>query len=201
MSHDDFLYKAKTKQICLIIASKVNHLMTWISTNTNHLNQVLSQNSTNYEIYHSPKLAAMTTIAQQPLLLPSPALSHFPNFSLAAKMQRTPFQLSYWSSKCMAHYNFLLLIVIPGIHSLACFALTGSLVILIKPCSILLKFFPTHCYTVSIFTTVLPCSYLMHFMQSFINIEIIYVNNCQIDKDVAYHCINVTQQPTIVLMF
>ena len=41
----------------------------------------------------------------------------------------------------------------------------------------------------------------MHFMQSFINLGIIYVNYCQIDKAVAYHCIDVTQWPTIVAMF
>ena len=34
----------------------------------------------------------------------------------------------------------------------------------------------------------------MHFMQSFINLEIIYVNYCQIDKAVPYHCIYVMQK-------
>ena len=67
------------------------------------------------------------------LILP---LTHFLNFPLAAKVLRPPFQPSHWSSKCMAHYNFLLLIIIPGIHSLARLAMTRSLIILLKPCSI-----------------------------------------------------------------
>ena len=104
----------------------------------------------------------------------------------------------------MAHYNFLLLTIIPGIHNFTCLhdnKITRSIN------KTLLNFveiyFPIHCYTISIFTTVLPCSYLMHFIQNFINLEIIYVNHWPIDKAMDYHCIDVLQKtwwPTIALM-
>ena len=34
----------------------------------------------------------------------------------------------------------------------------------------------------------------MHFMQNFINLEIIYVNHWLTDKAVDYHCIDVSQK-------
>ena len=94
----------------------------------------------------------------------NPTPTHFLNFPLVAKMLRPPFQPSHWSSKCNAHYNFPLLIIIPGIHSLACLMMTRSLIILIKPCSILLKFILQTLLHCIYFFTILPCSYLMHLM-------------------------------------
>ena len=47
---------------------------------------------------------------------------------------------------------FLLLIIIPGIHSLTCLAMTRSLVIYIKPCLILLKFILSHTVTLYLFS-------------------------------------------------
>ena len=83
----------------------------------------------------------MTTLAQNFLPTSNPALSHFPDLSLATKLQRPLFQLSHWSPEHMAHYNLLLLIIIPGIHIIShAFVTSSSLVIPIKPYSILLKF-------------------------------------------------------------
>ena len=83
----------------------------------------------------------MTMLTQKFLPMSSPTLSHFPNLSLATKLQRPLFQLSHWSPEHMAHYNFLLLIIVPGIHiALHAFLTTRSLAMLIKPCLILIKF-------------------------------------------------------------
>ena len=130
MPSDDVLYKTQTKQICHIIASKVNNHMTWISTNNKHLKLGISpkfdqlQNIplTQTRCHDNSQLENFVDIQSCPQHIS--LTSHW-----LTKMQRPPFQLSHWSSKCMAHYNFLLLIIIPGIHSLACFVMTRSLII------------------------------------------------------------------------
>ena len=54
--------------------------------------------------------------------------------------------------------NSLLLIIIPGIHNLTCLMMTRSLVILIKPCSILLKIISSHTVTLHLF---FHCTFVM----------------------------------------
>ena len=137
--------------MCHIIASMINYHMTHISTNNKCLkpgiypkfNQLQNIPLTQTRCHDNPSLTILS--------MSSPAPAHFLYFPLAAKMQRPPFQSTHWSLKCMAHYNFLLLIIIPGIHNLACFMMTRSLVISIKPCLIWLKFIFPHIATLSLF--------------------------------------------------
>ena len=125
----------------------------------------------------------MTMIARK-FFLPtcSPALSHFPNFSLATKLQRPLFQLSHWSSEHMAHYNPPLFIIIPGIHNLACLC---DVKITCFTDKTLLDFveiyFPIHCYTISVLSLYSHGHILCVLYQNLTNLEIIYVNHWPID--------------------
>ena len=151
----------------------INYHMTHISTNNKYLKPGISLKYDQLQKAPLTQSRSHDTFSSKILSMSNPTPTHFLNFPLAAKLQRPPFQPSHWSMKCMAHYNFPLLIIIPGIHSLACLAMTRALIIYLKPCLILLKFiFFTNCYTVSIFFTILPCSYLIHFMQRFIELEV-----------------------------
>ena len=88
---DGFLYKTQTKQICHIIASKVTNHMTWISTNNKCLNWVFPWNLTDYKIYLSSRLDAMTTSAQKILSTSSPAPNTFPQLLIGCQDAEAPF--------------------------------------------------------------------------------------------------------------
>ena len=120
----------------------------------------------------------MTTLAQKCLLMSSPTPTHFPNFSLATKLQRPLFQLSHWSPGHMAHYNLLLLIIILGIHNLACLY---NIKITHYTDKTLLDFveiyFPVHCYTISILSLYFHVYILCALYKNLTNLEIIYFNH------------------------
>ena len=126
---DDFLYKAQTKQICHITAGKVNYHMTQISTNNKHLLPGISSNFADVQ----------------------PCPQHIFSTSHWLPNCRGPlFQLSHWSPEHMAHYNFPLLIIIPGIHSLAC--LNDDKITHYPLLDFVEIYFPIHCYIISIFS-------------------------------------------------
>ena len=94
----------------------------------------------------------------------------------------------------MAHYNFLLLIIIPEIHNLACIHddkiphyTNKTLLDFVE------IYFPVHCYTISILSLYFHVHILCTLYKNLINLEIIYVNHWPIDKAMDYHCINVLQ--------
>ena len=101
-----------------IISTNKKCLKPGISLKFDQLQNVPLTQSTSHDTFSSKILSTS-----------NPTPTHFLDFPLAAKMQRPPFQPSHWSSICMVHYNFLLLIIIPGIHSLACLVMTRSLII------------------------------------------------------------------------
>ena len=174
MLSDDFLYKAQTKQICRITAGKVNYHMTQIATNNKCLKLGISLKFDQLQIISLTQARCHENFSSKILSTSSPALTHFLDFSLPTKLQRPFFQLSHWLPEHMVHYNFPLLIIIPGIHSLACLCDDKITRYTNKTFLDFVEiYFSTHCYTVSILSL---CSYLMHFMPSFINLEIIYVN-------------------------
>ena len=120
MLSDDFLYKAQTKQICHITAGKVNYHMTQISTNNKYLKLGISSKFDQLQNISLTQARCQHNLSSKILPMSSPAPNTFCDFSLATKLQRPLFQLSHWSPEHIAHYNFPLLIIIPGIHSLAC---------------------------------------------------------------------------------
>ena len=108
----------------------------------------------------------MTMIAQKFLSTSSPTLSHFPNFSLATKLQRPLFQLSHWSPEHMAHYNLLLLIIIPGIHNLTCFCDVKITRYTDRTLLDFVEFVSSTLPHYICFTTVFPCTYVKHFVSN-----------------------------------
>ena len=95
----------------------------------------------------------MTTLAQKFCQHPALPPTHFLDLSLATKLQRPLFQLCHWSPEHMAHYNFPLLIIIPGIHSLACLHDDKITHYTDKTLLDFVEiYFPIHCYTISIFS-------------------------------------------------
>ena len=152
--------------------------MTWVTTNNKHLNPGISSKFDQLQIYHSPRLAAMTMLTQKFLLMSSPTQSHFPNLSLATNLQRPLFQLSHWSPEHMAHYNLLL----AHYHSRNSYNLTclrdvkithytnKSLLNFVEIC------FPIHYRTISVLSLYFHVSILYTLYQNLTNLEIIYVN-------------------------
>ena len=155
---------------------KLSHDM--ISTKNKCFKQGISLKSTNYKIYHSPRLAAMTTLALKFCQCPALPLTYFTRLLIGYKLQRPLFQLSLWSPEHMAYYNFPLLIIIPGIHNLACLHddnITHS------TNKTLLNFveiyFPIPCFTISILSMYFHVHILCALYKKLINLEIIYVNH------------------------
>ena len=151
MLFDCFLYKAQTKQICHITAGKVHYHMTLISTNNKCLKLGISLQVDQLQNIALTQAGCHDNLSSK---LVANIQSHptcFLNFSLATKQQRSLFQLSHWSPEHMAHYNFLLFIIIPGIHNLTCL---HNDKITHYTDRTLLNFveiyFPIHCYTISI---------------------------------------------------
>ena len=117
----------------------------------------------------------MTTLARKLLLMSSPTSTHFLGFSLAIKLQRPHFHLSHWSPEHMAHYNLLLLIIIPGIHNLACLHdnkithyTDKALLDFVEIYSLI------HCYTIPILSLYFHDDILCALYQNMTNLEIIY---------------------------
>ena len=84
----------------------------------------------------------------QHLVLPP---THFLDFSLATKLQRPFLQLSLWLPEHMAHYDFPLLIIIPGIYNLACLHDDKITCYTDKILLILLKFISPYIATLHLF--------------------------------------------------
>ena len=116
--------------------------MTWVTTNNKCLKLGISSKFDQLQNISLTQTSCHDNASLKFFLqTSSPILSHFTNLSLATKLKRPLFHLSHWSPKHMVHYNLPLLIIIPGIHiTLHAFVTSRSLVILIKPCLILLKF-------------------------------------------------------------
>ena len=161
-----------------ITASKVDYHMTQLAPNNKPLNQLFPQNLTNYKIYHSPRLTTMMMLVQIFLLMSSPTLSHFPNCSLATKLQRPLFQLSHWSPEHMAHYNLLLAYYHSrNSYNLACLCdikithyMDKTLLNFVEIC------FPIHCHTISVLSLYFHVCILCALYQNLTSLEIIYVN-------------------------
>ena len=138
--------------------------MTWISTNNKHLNPGISSKFDWLQNVPLTQSRCHDNFSLKILLTCNPTLKRLSWLLIGCQDAAAPFWLSHWSPGDMAHYNFPLLIIISGIHSLATFTMTRSLIISIKPCSILLKFISHTLLHCIYFFTVLPCSYLMHLM-------------------------------------
>ena len=168
--------------------------MTWISTNTKCLKLGISSKFDQLQNIPLTQTRCHDNFSLKILPMSSPAPTHFLDFSLAAKMQRPSLQLSHWSSKCMAHYNFPLLIIILGSHSLACLSNNKITCYIDKTLLNFVEFYFSHIATLYLFLLLyFHVHILCTLCQSFINLEIIYVNYCQIDMAVVYHCIDVVQ--------
>ena len=97
----------------------------------------------------------------------------------------------------MAHYNFPLLIIIPGIHNLAC---CHDIKITCYTDRTLLNFVeiypPIHCYTIPILLLYFHGHILCTLYQNLTNLEIIYdgvlLHRCFVNSLMTYHCFNVS---------
>ena len=132
------------------------------------------QNSTNYKIYHSPRLDTMTTLPLNFWLTSTPALSHFLQLSLVTKLQRPIFQLSHWSPGHMTHYNFPLahyhsrnLDNLPCLHNAKITHYTATTLLnFVEIC------FPIHCHTISVLSLYFHVHILCALYQNLTTLEI-----------------------------
>ena len=122
-----------------------------ISINNKHLKPGISPTFDQLQSIPLTQTRCHDNFSSKILSMSSPSPNTFSWLPICCQDVEAPFQLSDWTSKCIAHYNFPLLIIIPGIHSLAYFMTTRSLIILINPCSILLKFIFSHIATLYLF--------------------------------------------------
>ena len=75
----------------------------------------------------------------------------------------------------MAHYNFLLIIIIPGIHSLACLHDNNITHYTNKTLLDFVEIYsPIHCYTIPILSLYFHDHILCALYQNLIHLEIIY---------------------------
>ena len=136
-----FLYKAQTKQTCHITASKVNYHMPWLTTNSKCLNLGISlkfdqlQNISLTQTSHHDNVSSkyFADVQPHPVTFSQPLIGY--------QIAEATFPALIGHQDTWLIIVSCLLIIIPGIHiTLHAFAMTRSLIIPLKPCSILLKF-------------------------------------------------------------
>ena len=148
---DDFLYEAQTKQICHITASKVNYHMTQISTNNKHLKPGIYSKFDQLQHISLTQASCHDNLSLKILLTSSLAPNIFLT-SLWLPNCRGPL-----SSSLIGYQNAWLIIIshcsllFQQFITLHAFMTTRSLVLPIKPCTILLKFISPYKATLYLF--------------------------------------------------
>ena len=103
---DDFLYKAQTKQICHITASKVNYHMTQISTNNKHLKLGISSEFNWLQNISLTQARHHDNFSSKILLMSSPAPDTFFWLLIGDQTAETLF-----SSSLIGYQNTFLIII------------------------------------------------------------------------------------------
>ena len=114
---------------------------------------------------YSPLQVSMMSLQNFFTSSPMCHLTHFPYHSLVAKPWQLHFMLSHWSPEHMAHYHFPLAHYHSrNLHNLTCLCNVKITCYTTKTLLDFVEFVSSTLPHYICFTTVFPCTYLMHFV-------------------------------------